>query len=147
MLASMCVHAKSLQSCSTLCCPIDCNLPGSSLHGIHQARILEWVAMPSSRGSSWTRDRTHVSHLLHWQMGGGLVPKSCPTLGTPWTVARQVLPSMGFSRQENWSGLPFPSPGDLPDPGIEPESPAWQAYSLLLRHLGSRRIYIPNSIF
>ena len=41
---------------------------------------------------------------------------------TPWTVAYQVPPSMGFSRQENWSGLPFPSPGDLPNPGIEPGS-------------------------
>ena len=44
---------------------------------------------------------------------------------TPWTVAYQVPPSMGFSRQEYWSGLPFPSPGDLPDPGIEPRSPTW----------------------
>ena len=43
---------------------------------------------------------------------------------TPWTVGHQAPPSMGFSRQENWSGLPFPSPGDLPDPGIEPGSPA-----------------------
>ena len=43
---------------------------------------------------------------------------------TPWTVGHQAPPSMGFSRQENWSGLPFPSPGDLPDPGIEPRSPA-----------------------
>ena len=43
---------------------------------------------------------------------------------TPWTVAYQALPSMGFSRQEYWSGLPFPSPGDLPNPGIEPGSPA-----------------------
>ena len=43
---------------------------------------------------------------------------------TPWTVAYHALPSMGFSRQEYWSGLPFPSPGDLPDPGIEPGSPA-----------------------
>ena len=46
---------------------------------------------------------------------------------TPWTVAYQALPSMGFSRQERWSGLPFPSPGDLPDPGMEPRSPALQA--------------------
>ena len=46
---------------------------------------------------------------------------------TPWTVAYQAPPSMGFSRQEYWSGLPFPSPGDLPDPGIEPRSPAFQA--------------------
>ena len=49
---------------------------------------------------------------------------------TPWTVAYQAPPSMGFSRQEYWSGLPFPSPGDLPDPGIEPWSPAFQADTL-----------------
>ena len=49
---------------------------------------------------------------------------------TPWTVAYQAPPSMGFSRQEYWSGLPFPSPGDLPDPGIEPRSPALRADSL-----------------
>ena len=46
---------------------------------------------------------------------------------TPWTVAHQASPSMGFSRQGYWSGLPFPSPGDLPHPGIEPRSPALQA--------------------
>ena len=49
---------------------------------------------------------------------------------TPWTVAYQAPPSMGFSRQEYWSGVPFPSPGDLPDPGIEPGSPALQADAL-----------------
>ena len=49
---------------------------------------------------------------------------------TPWTVAHQAPPSMGFSRQEYWSGLPFPSPGDLPDPGIKPRSPALQADAL-----------------
>ena len=49
---------------------------------------------------------------------------------TPWTVAYQAPPSMGFSRQEYWSGLPFPSPGDLPDPGIKPWSPAFQADTL-----------------
>ena len=46
---------------------------------------------------------------------------------TPWTVGHQAPLSMGFPRQEYWSGLPFPSPGDLPDPGIEPRSPALQA--------------------
>ena len=56
---------------------------------------------------------------------------------TPWTLARQAPLSMGFSRQEYWSGLPFPSPGDLPDPGIEPESSALQADSLPLSQLGS----------
>ena len=49
---------------------------------------------------------------------------------TPWTAAYQAPPSMGFSRQEYWSGLPFPSPGDLPDPGIKPWSPAFQADAL-----------------
>ena len=49
---------------------------------------------------------------------------------TPWTVADQAPPSMGFSSQEYWSGLPFPSPGDLPDPGIEPKSPMLQADAL-----------------
>ena len=49
---------------------------------------------------------------------------------TPWTIAHQAPLSMGFSRQEYWSGLPFPSPGDLPDPGIEPRSPALQADTL-----------------
>ena len=49
---------------------------------------------------------------------------------TPWTVARQAPLSIGFSRQEYWSGLPCPSPGDLPNPGIEPESPTLQVDSL-----------------
>ena len=49
---------------------------------------------------------------------------------TLWTVAHQAPPSMGFSRQEYWSELPFPSPGDLPDPGIEPRSPALPADAL-----------------
>ena len=59
-----------------------------------------------------------------------LVDKSCLTLAIPWTVAHQAPLSMGFSRQEHWSGLPFPSPGDLPNPGVEPGSPALQADSL-----------------
>ena len=56
-----CVHAKSLQLCLTLWNPMDCSSPGSSLPGILQARILEWVAMPFSRGSSWPRDQNQVS--------------------------------------------------------------------------------------
>ena len=69
--------------------------------------------------------------------GGALIAKSCPTLETPWTVACQALPAMGFSRQEYWSGLPFPSPGALPNPGIEPGSPALQTDSLPTELLGS----------
>ena len=57
------VCTKSLQSCPTLCDPMDYSPPDSSVHGILQARILEWVAMPSSRGSSRLRDRTHVSYI------------------------------------------------------------------------------------
>ena len=63
--------------------------------------------------------------------GGGLVTKLCPTFVTPWTVACQAPLSMGFPRQAYWSGLPYPSPGDLPDPGIELRSPALQVDSLL----------------
>ena len=56
---------------------------------------------------------------------------SCVQLfATPWTVAYQAPPSMGFSRQDYWSGLPFPSPGDLPNPGIKPRSPTFQAGTL-----------------
>ena len=70
----------------------------------------------------------------------GLVAKSCPTLVTPWTIAFQVPLSMGFSRQEYWSGLPFPSPGNLPNPGNEPGSPALQTDSLLTELQGK----LPN---
>ena len=59
-----------------------------------------------------------------------LVVQSCPTLSDPGTVAYQAPLFMEFSRQEYWSELPFPSPGDLPDPGIEPRSPTWQADAL-----------------
>ena len=61
----------------------------------------------------------------------------------PWTGACQAPPSMGFSRQEHWSGLPFPSPGDLPLPGIEPVSPALKADSFLLSHQGSPPFLYP----
>ena len=67
--------------------------------------------------------------------GGGLVAKSCPTPATPWTEEPGRHP--GFSRQEFWSGLPFPSPGDLPDPGIKPGSPSLKADSLPASYKGS----------
>ena len=69
--------------------------------------------------------------------GGGLVVQSCPTLVTPWTVACQAPLSMGFPRQEYWSGLPFPSPGDLPNPGIKPRFPELQVDSLPTELQGS----------
>ena len=74
---SACVRAMSLQSCPTLSDPIDHSPPGSSVDGVLQARILEWVAMPSFRGSSPLRDRTCVSWVSHWQAG------SLPT-APPW---------------------------------------------------------------
>ena len=70
--------------------------------------------------------------------GGNLVGKSCLTLETLWTVACQAPLSTGFSRQEYWSGLPFPTPGDLPNQGIEPVPLALQVESLPLGHLMQR---------
>ena len=61
---------------------------------------------------------------MHEKYGGASVAQSCPAVVTPWTAARRALLSLGFSRQEHWSGLPFPSPGDLPNPGIKPGSSA-----------------------
>ena len=68
-----------------------------------------------------------------------LIAQSCPTLCNPWTVVCQASLSMGFPRQEYWSGLPFPSPGDLPDPRINPRSPALQVDSLLSEPPGKPR--------
>ena len=80
----------------------------------HESHRVQSV-MPTS--SNWPH--FHLSAPPRYG-GGGLVAKSYPTLATPWTVAHQAPLSMEFFRQEYWSGLPFPSPGDLPDPRIEP---------------------------
>ena len=88
--------AKSLQSCPALSDPMDCSLPGSSVHGIFQARVLECVAISFSNAWKW---KVKVKSL------------SCVRLfTTQWTAAHQAPPSMGFSRQEYWSGVPLPSP-------------------------------------
>ena len=135
--------AKSLQLCPTLCDPMDYSPPVSSVHAILRARILGWVAMPSTRGSFWPRDRIpSLLDLLHWQAGSlPLAPPGKPTEGhdVKVKVAQSCLTlcdpmdyiqSMEFSRPEDWSGEPFPSPGDLPNPGIESRSCALQAESL-----------------
>ena len=83
------------QLCTTLCDSMDCSPPGSSVHGILQARTLEWVASSFSNAWKW---KVKVKSLSHVQL-----------FVTPWTVAHQAPPSMGFSRQEYWSGLPLPS--------------------------------------
>ena len=67
-------------------------------------------------------------------------------LVTPWTVAHQAPPSMEFSRQEYWSGLPFPSPGGLPDPGIEPGYPTLQADALLSEPLAKAMVFSSNHV-
>ena len=72
--------------------------------------------------------------------GGGLVSKSCPTLATPWTVTCQAPLFMGFFRQEYWSGLPLPSPGNLPNPGINPGSPTLKVDSLPTQLQGIIRV-------
>ena len=88
--------AKSLQSCLTPCDPIDGSPPGSPVPGILQARTLEWVATSFSNAWKW---KVKVKSLSHFRL-----------LVTPWTTVYQAPPSMGFSRQQYWSGVPLPSP-------------------------------------
>ena len=88
--------AKSLQSCLTVCDPIDGSPQGSPVPGILQARTLEWVAISFSNAWKW---KGKVKSLSRVQL-----------LATPWSAAHQAPPSMGFSRQEYWSGVPLPSP-------------------------------------
>ena len=123
----------SLLSCVQLFCnPINCSLPGSSVHGITQARILEWADISFSRRSSAPRGQTCVScigrWILHrWATSGCYVASVVSdSFVTPWTAARQTPMSLGFSRQEYRSGLPFPPPGVFPTQGWKPpiKSPA-----------------------
>ena len=83
--------AKSLQSCPTLCDPIDGSPPGSPVPGILQARTLEWIAISFSNAWKW---KVEVKSLSHVRL-------------TPWTAAYQAPPSVGFSRQKYWSGVPL----------------------------------------
>ena len=87
--------AKSLQSCPTLCNPIDGSPTGSPVPGILQARTLEWVAISFSNAWKWKVKVKSLSRV--WPSA------------TPWTAAHRAPPSMGFSRQEYWSGVPSPS--------------------------------------
>ena len=97
--AVLCVYT---QLCLTRCDPMVCSLPGSSVHGILQARILEWVAISFSRGSSWPRNQTHISCIgvcvcvCVWKS-----LSSVQLFVTPWNKQ-----SMEFSRPEYWSGYP-----------------------------------------
>ena len=102
----MCVCAKSLQSCLTLCNPMDCSLPGSSVYGILQARILEWVAM-ASRGSSQPSNPC-LLHLLHWQVCSlPLVPPGKPQPGL--LHCRQILHGMSHQGRPLMTSVQFNS--------------------------------------
>ena len=95
--ASAAAVAKSLQSCLTLCDPIDGSPPGSTVPGILQARTLEWVAISFSNAWKWKVKSLSRVRLLE----------------IPWTVAYQAPPSMGFSSQEYWSRVPLPPPKSI----------------------------------
>ena len=157
------------QSCLTFCNSVDYSLPGSSVHVILLARILEWVAIPFSSGSSWPRDWIQFFCIAGrfftiWAREALLytVPKALRNKSLCWAERDRLgvwdwhytqcytvlclvmsdslwphgllsarLPCLwGFSRQEYWSGLPCSPPGALPNPGIEPRSPALQVESL-----------------
>ena len=112
--------AKLLQSCPTLCEPRDGSSPGSPVPGILQARTLEWVAISFSNAWKW---KVKVNSLSHVRL-----------LVTPWTAAYQAPPSMRFSRQEYWSGLPLPSPNS--------QARVWQIgntlfFGCMVWHVGS----------
>ena len=96
MLCTAAAAAKSLQSCPTLCDPVDGSPPGSPVPGILQARTLKWVAISFSNVWKWKVKAKSLSRVR--------------LLAIPWTAAYQAPPSMGFSRQEYWSGVPLPSP-------------------------------------
>ena len=95
LLMGSAAAAKSLQSCPTLCDPIDGSPPGFPIPEILQARTLEWVAISFSNAGKWKVKEKSLSRVR--------------LLATPWTAAHQAPPSMGFSRQEYWSGVPLMS--------------------------------------
>ena len=108
-------YSKSFQLCPTLCDPIDGSLPGSPIPGILQARTLEWVAISFSNAWKWKVKVKSLS--LVW------------LFVTPWTAAYQTPPSMGFSRQEYWSGVPLPSP--IPKKGNAKECSNYHTIALI----------------
>ena len=137
-----CTKGKSeseiAQSCPTLSDPMDCSLSGSSIHGIFQARVLEWSAILQFQISdlNFLRPSFKVKvgpYPASLRADMRIYRPSMPVcvlsrfsrvqlLATPWTVVHQAHLSVGFPRQEYWSGLPFPPLEDLPDLGIKPAS-------------------------
>ena len=125
-ICSAAAAAKSLQSCPTLCDPIDGSPPSSPVPGMFQARILEWVAISFS--NAWK-----------WEVIGKLL--SCVRLfATPWTAAYQAPSPMGFSRQGYWSGVPLPSLLYIKQIANEPTVYHRKLYSILYNDLHGNRI-------
>ena len=120
-----------VQSHPAFCHLMDYSPPGSSIHRISQARIVEWVVISFTMGSSqprikpglllWQADSLPMSHLGTVKMGCAVLShfRLVRLFTTQWTIALHDPLSMRFSGQEYWSGLPCPHPGDLPNPGIE----------------------------
>ena len=143
-----------IQSCTTICDTVDGSPTGCSVHGILQARILEWVVIPFFRGSSQPRDWTQVSCItgrffIFWAtrelhsrfliqislislFNTNMRAKSLQLCATLWTTAWQASLPRGLSRQEHRSGLPCPPDRDFPNPGIEMVSLTSPAGSLPL---------------
>ena len=119
--------ARASRSGPTLCNAMDCSPPGSSVYRILQARLLEWAGSSFFRRSSQPRNWTQVSRTVARCFTDWAIQEA-PLLHLRnhkmWNVACQPLLFMGFSREGYWSELPFSSPGDLPNLGIQPRSPA-----------------------
>ena len=137
-----CVHAQSLQLCQTLFEPMDCSPPGFSVHGILQARILEWVAMPNLPDPGINPSLLLLLHcwqILYLQVTSAvlcLVAQSCLTLCNPMDYIPPGSSVYGDSPGKNRTGLPCPLPGNLPNPEIGPRSPTLQEDSLPLEPPG-----------
>ena len=141
MAYNICQFSSVTQSCPPLYDPMDCSTPGFPVH--HQlpelAQTVSIYIYIHIYVVTYVRKRGEISHI-------GLsarVLSDVRLFVAPWAVACQAALSMEFSRQEYWSRLPFPTLGDLPNPGIDPEapaSPAWQADSLLLHHTFTQKL-------
>ena len=142
------------QSCLTLSNPVDCSLPGSSVHGIFQARVLEWVAI-----ASYLRLICKFLFLIAWCSNSWFHACMVSHFSRVWlfvtlrTIAHQAPLSTGFSSQEYWSGFPCPPPGHFPDLVWQGSNPCllvllhWQASPLPLAPPGKQNSWLPRFCF